>query len=101
LICDLNGNVYQWIFDDVQGDERGLVARAFTKASPSITSAPFASLTKGMGWQPSPDADWSGHALVRGGFWLSGACAGSFVLDLGWPDRRYVNVGFRCTQPGL
>ncbi len=101
LICDLNGNVYQWIFDDVQGDERGLVARAFTKASPSITSAPFASLTKGMGWQPSPDANWSGNALLRGGYWNSEANAGAFDLNDGWPVSRGGDVGFRCTQPGL
>jgi len=101
LICDLNGNVYQWIFDDVQGDERGIVARAFSPASSSITSAPFASLTKGMGWQPSPDADWSGLALIRGGFWVSGSVAGAFSLGGDWPDRRGDLVGFRCTQPGL
>lgn len=100
-ICDLNGNAYQWIFDDVQGDERGLVARAFSKASPSITSAPFASLTKGMGWQPSPDANWSGDALLRGGCWNSGSNAGAFNFRSVWPDRRNVSVGFRCTQPGL
>ena len=49
LICDLNGNVYQWIFDDVQGDEQGIIARDFAKDSPSITTAPYPSGSHGMG----------------------------------------------------
>ena len=96
-ICDLNGNVYQWVFDNVQGDEQGLIAREFAKDSPSITTPPFPSGTKGMGdyetW------DWSGAALIRGGYWDSEARAGAFHLDRVWPDFRYDLVGFRCTQP--
>ena len=98
-ICDLNGNVYQWVFDDVQGDANGIIARNFAKDSPSITTAPYPSFTKGMGdyavW------NWSGYALIRGGYWDSEAYAGAFRLGGGGPDRRSDGVGFRCTQPGL
>lgn len=100
-ICDLNGNVHQWIFDDVQGNAAGLVAKAFAEDSPSITTAPFPSMNKGMGWFPSAGSNWSGHALIRGGYWYSGAYAGAFFLYNGWPDLRFDRVGFHCTQPGL
>ncbi len=96
-ICDLNGNVYQWVFDNVQGDDQGVIARAFAKDSPSITTPPFPSRSHGMGdyevW------NWSGYALVRGGCWGSGGHAGAFVLHGGWPDHRGDVVGFRCTKP--
>lgn len=96
-ICDLNGNVYQWVFDDVQGDENGIVAREFAPDSLSITTPPYPSRKKGMGdyevW------DWSGHALLRGGCWSSGSHAGVFSLYRGWPDRERDDVGFRSTQP--
>ena len=97
-ICDLNGNVFQWVFDDVQGDEQGLIAKPFAEDSPSL-QAPFPSLKKGMGWRPDAGADWSGSALVRGGYWDSEAAAGAFRLDGDWPDGRYDYVGFRCTKP--
>jgi len=97
-ICDLNGNVYQWVFDNVQGNEQGLIAREFANDSPSIITPPFPNNTKGMGdysaW------DWSGLALVRGGFWRSGSLAGAFYLYRVWPGSRHDFVGFRCcTQP--
>lgn len=98
-VCDFNGNLWQWVFDDVQGDENGLTARPFDKDSPSITTAPFPSMKKGMGWRPDAGTDWSGGALIRGGFWSSGARAGAFSLNDDWPDNRGGNVGFRCTQP--
>jgi formylglycine-generating enzyme required for sulfatase activity len=101
LICDLNGNVYQWVFDDAQGDAAGLVGKVFAEDSPSLTTAPFPSGTNGMGWRPSAGSNWSGCALVRGGAWFSEAGAGAFRLDSGWPGYRGDVVGFRCTQPGL
>jgi formylglycine-generating enzyme required for sulfatase activity len=96
-ICDLNGNVWQRIFDDVQGDENGLVARAFTGDSPSIATAPFPSLEKGMGWRPSAGFDGSGRALIRGGSWGSERNAGAFSLNGDWPGNGWDGVGFRCT----
>ena len=97
-ICDLNGNVFQWIFDDVQGGENGLVAKAFAEDSPSL-QAPYPAMEKGMGWRPSAGANWSGYALFRGGYWFSEAYAGAFRLHYDWPDSRDDYVGFRCTKP--
>lgn len=97
-ICDLNGNVRQWVFDDLQGDENGLTTVIETD-SPSLVAAPYPSMKKGMGWRPDGRRDWSGNALVRAAYWRSGRDAGPFYLGRVWPDYRYGNVGFRCTQP--
>lgn len=96
-LCDFNGNVWQWIFDDVQGDENGLTT--IIKADSISLQAPFPSMEKGMGWRPDGERDWSGGALLRGGCWYSGSGAGVFGLSSGWPGNRGVDVGFRCTQP--
>ncbi|PUA19612.1 SUMF1/EgtB/PvdO family nonheme iron enzyme [Glaciimonas sp. PCH181] len=97
-ICDLSGNVWQWVFDDVQGNEQGLIAKAFASDSPSITAVPYPSEKKGMGYRPKADADWSGNALIRGGYWGSVDYAGAFDLDCGWPGYGGDYVGFRCTK---
>jgi hypothetical protein len=99
-IYDFAGNVFTWIFDDVQGDEDGLTTK-IANDSISLTTAPFGSQEKGMGWRPDGARDWSGGALVRGGCWYSGSYAGAFRLDYGWPGYRRSSVGFRCTKPGL
>jgi formylglycine-generating enzyme required for sulfatase activity len=98
-VCDVAGNLFTWVFDDVQGDDRGIVARAFTPESPSVSTSPYPSREKGAGWQPSKTADWSGSALIRGGFWYSEGDAGVFRLSFGWPGYRGDFVGFRCTKP--
>jgi hypothetical protein len=97
-IVDAAGNLYTWIFDDVQGDENGLVARPFAADSPSITSAPHPSMERGVGWYPDADTDWSGYALLRGGCWGSNDLAGVFLLDIDWPVYGNVVVGVRCTK---
>jgi formylglycine-generating enzyme required for sulfatase activity len=99
LVMDAAGNAYTWVFDDVQGDENGLIAQAFAADSPSIATAPFASMERGMGWRPRADTDWSGYALVRGGCWFSVSVAGVFSLYRDWPDSDRGVVGFRCTKP--
>lgn len=96
-IYDFSGNVYTWIFDDVQGDENGLTGN-IAETSPTLTTAPYPSMEKGMGWRPDGVRDWSGLALIRGGYWLSGSLAGVFRLGGGWPVRRLDRVGFRCTK---
>lgn len=96
-ICDASGNICAWVRDNVQGDERGIVASRFAVDSPSITTAPFPSMEKGMGWRPRPGSDWSGYALVRGGYWDDGGDAGVFRLVGGSPDSRGDLVGIRCT----
>ena len=100
-IYDVAGNAYTWVFDDVQGDEAGLIVKPFDAASPSITTAPFTRMEKGMGWRPESGTKWSGYALIRGGGWSSGSLAGAFGLGHYWPDGRYDGVGFRCTTKGL
>jgi hypothetical protein len=97
-IFDVAGNVFTWVSDDVQGDEQGLVAKPFAKDSPSLV-IPFPDKDKGQGWTPRTGADWSGDALVRGGYWRSEAVAGAFRLSNDWPGYRGGYVGFRCTQP--
>jgi len=97
-IYDFAGNVYTWVFDDVQGDADGLVKGTIAKDSPSLSCAPFPSKEKGVGYIPSGPLNWSGVALVRGGCWFSGSDAGVFRLDGDWPDSAYDRVGFRCTK---
>ena len=99
-IYDIAGNVWEWIFDDVQGDDKGLIAKAFKADSPSLV-IPYPNEDKGQGWTPSVGSNWSGYALVRGGCWNSGSRAGAFRLIGGWPDREGDGVGFRCTKPGI
>ena len=96
-LCDVAGNAYSWIFDDVQGDENGLVKGRIQADSISLR-APFVPKEKGMGWRPSGSANWSGYALIRGGYWCSEASAGAFNLYYYWPGNRYDGVGFRCTK---
>ncbi len=96
-ICDMNGNVFSWVFDDLHGDENGVINKSFDSSDPSISTAPYPSLEKGMGWLSS-SANWSGRALFRGGYWYSGGNAGVFRLDLVWPVRDGSDVGFRCTK---
>jgi len=96
-VCDLNGNVFSWIFDDIQGDENGLTGK-IAADSISLTTAPYPSQEKGMGWRPDGERNWSGSALIRGGCWYSGSSAGVFHLSYDGPDYRYDGLGFRCTK---
>jgi hypothetical protein len=96
-IHDFAGNAFTWVFDDVQGDEKGLCTK-IAADSISLTTAPYPSREKGMGWRPDGACDWSGYALIRGGCWCSGSNAGVFHLSGDWPDNRSDNVGFRCTK---
>lgn len=97
-VFDFAGNCFTWVFDDVQGNENGIVAKAFDEQTPSLTTAPYPSRKKGTGWRPDAGDDWSGYALVRGGFWDSDDLAGVFGLDRGDPRDEYGGVGFRCTK---
>lgn len=99
-VYDFAGNAYSWVRDDIQGDESGLIAKPFAEGSVSL-SAPAPSLQKGCGWRPPAGTDWSGGALIRGGYWGGDADAGVFRLGCDWPGGRDDDVGFRCTLPGL
>lgn len=94
-----SGNVCEWIFDDLHGDENGIIAERFEKGDPSIT-CPYSPMEKGIGWYPEAGDDWSGDAPVRGGNWSDGAGAGAFYLNSYTPTSTgYNSVGFRCTRP--
>jgi len=97
-IYDMSGNIYSWVFDDVQGDENGVIAKKFDKKSPTVTTAPYKSREHGIGDTGIGGGDWRGNALVRGGCWSSGDRAGVFGLNRDWPDGDYQRVGFRCTK---
>lgn len=97
-ICDLNGNVWQWVFDDVQGKADGTTT--IIKAdSISLTTAPYPREKKGMGWRPDGQRDWSGDALLRGSAWCSESVASAFCLGYDLPNLVCDSIGFRCTQP--
>lgn len=96
-IYDFAGNCFSWVFDDVQGEADGMTGK-IAPDSISLTTAPYKSKKKGMGWRPEGGANWSGDALIRGGYWLSGSGAGVFYLIYGRPGRRSGFVGFRCTK---
>jgi hypothetical protein len=98
IIYDAAGHLFTWVFDDVQGDERGIVKIDITADSISLTTCPHASMEKGTGWRPNDPASWSGRALVRGGYWGSGDISGVFALGGGWPDGGRGGVSFRCTK---
>jgi hypothetical protein len=96
-VYGLAGNIYTWTSDDVQGDSNGLCTR-LADDSPSLIVAPYASGQFGMGWRPDGARDWSGGALIRGGYWYVGADAGVFRLNCAYPSDAGVIVGFRCTK---
>ncbi|MES2346293.1 MAG: SUMF1/EgtB/PvdO family nonheme iron enzyme [Pseudomonadota bacterium] len=97
-VYDFAGNVWSWVFDDVQGDIDGLVKGSIAKDSPSLTCAPAPSGEKGVGYIPAGPLNWSGYALIRGGCWFSFSSAGVFLLRSGSPGVGGSYVGFRCTK---
>jgi hypothetical protein len=98
-IYDVSGHIFTWCRADVEGEpETGLINRPFTADSPSILVPPYPSMTKGMGWRPTQDVDWSSSALVRGGYWYSDGGAGAFYLNFWYPEYRGGDIGFRSTK---
>ncbi len=99
-VYDVAGHLYSWVRADVEGDpETGLVNAPFAEGSPSIATAPYPSMEKGMGWYPKAGSDWSGHALVRGGCFYSDGRSGVFYLGNDFPGVELDIIGFRCTKP--
>ncbi|ADE12175.1 hypothetical protein [Sideroxydans lithotrophicus] len=96
-ICDWSGNLFQWMRDDLHGDERGLTG-VIPADSLLLTTCPAPSMKDGTGWRPEGGANWSGRALIRGGFWGSGSGAGVFVLYSDGPGYGDDVIGFRCTK---
>jgi hypothetical protein len=97
-IWDFSGHLYSWSYDDVQGNDHGLVAGKFKRNSISLL-APYPALQCGVGWFPKPSDDWTGFGLMRGGCWRSDGNAGIFNLFRDYPNMGYDYVGVRCTCP--
>jgi hypothetical protein len=98
-VYDFAGNVWTWVFDNVQGNDQGIVSKSIGKDSPSRSTIPEDCYAKGGGYvYDSTTLNWSGRALIRGGRWRSGSAAGVFRLDRVWPVDEYGYVGFRCTK---
>lgn len=99
-IYDAAGHLFSWVVADIEGDpESGLINAPFAEGSPTIATSPYPSMEKGVGWYPPAGTDWTGSALVRGGYFVSGGDAGLFSLDFDWPANGNGYVGFRCTKP--
>lgn len=98
IIWDFAGNVWAWLFDDLHGDDEGLVKDTIPADSVLLTSAPAKSEQQGVGYIPAGPLNWKGYALVRGGCWSSGDRAGVFSVGDVWPDFGNYRVGVRCTQ---
>lgn len=98
-IIDAAGNAFSWVFDDVQGNAEGIVARTFPTGSPTLATAPGAPMQQGMGWWPRAGRSWWGRALARGGSWSSEEGAGIFTVVDERPQAERAYVGFRCTLP--
>jgi len=98
-IHDCAGNAFSWVFDDVQGNPDGIVAHTFAPGSPTLATAPGASMQQGLGWWPRAGRSWWGRALARGGSWSSQEGAGVFTVVDERPQAERPYVGFRCTLP--
>lgn len=97
VLFDMAGHLCTWVRDNIQGDEKGIVAKPFAVDSLTI-ALPHASGTKGIGYcSAAAGRDWSGGALLRGGCWGSGGDAGLFRLGGWYPRGGDGGVGFRCT----
>jgi len=96
-IHDCAGNAFSWVFDDVQGNPDGIVAHTFAPGSPTLATAPGASMQQGLGWWPRAGRSWWGRALARGGSWSSQEGAGVFTVVDERPQAERPYVGFRCT----
>lgn len=96
-IHDAAGNAFSWVFDDVQGNLDGIVARGFAEASPTVSGAPGRRWERGLGWWPKAGRCWWGRALARGGAWSSQEGAGLFTVVDENPGAQRPYIGFRCT----
>lgn len=97
-IYDFAGNVSSWVFNDMHGDESGITSERFDDEHVSLSTALFPRNDRGMGRYPAASRDFTGFALVRGGYWAMANDAGVFALSSELPDSKYRRIGFRCTR---
>lgn len=96
-IYDFAGHLFSWMKNDLPGNADGLAGK-IPADSPYLSVGAEFKQSQGAGWRPDGSRDWSGYALVRGGFWNSGDYAGVFRLYYGSPDYENDDVGFRSTK---
>ena len=98
-IYDWSGHLWEWMFDDIHGDEDGIVSGKIPADSPYLKSSPYPSMEKGVGYIFTGPLSWSSRALFRGGCWSSDGSAGAFNLHYFSPGYSGDDLGFRCTKP--
>jgi hypothetical protein len=96
-IYDFSGHLFSWMLNDLPGNADSQAGK-ISADSPYLTVGSQFTQQQGGGWRPDGARDWSGLALIRGGYWDSGDCAGVFNLNFGWPHLGYGYVGFRSTK---
>ena len=95
-IFDLAGNIWEWVFDDVQGDADGVVRNGVKAESPTLTAAPYPSEKKGMGYRGSGAYMRGEFVPIRGGSWSVAASSGVFALLLILArSGAYTSIGSR------
>lgn len=103
MIFDFGGNARHWVFDDIHGNDEGIVAAEWIEIEDISRQAPAPPYKRGTGRRPDIDFIWlcQREALVRGGCWKDGSSglAGIFALDSAPPMYAHPDVGFRCTKP--
>jgi len=112
IIWDLGGNVWEWNSDVYNTNAESSLGQGtsnwyeWTSISSSYNHfKPYnTSLTSsnriGQVYADVDNAHPSGtiHAFLSGGYWHTGASAGSFTLDLSYaPSGLYSYLGFRCS----
>lgn len=100
VVWDIGGNIYQWTYGDMTGDNTGLYGSALYL---DRNTAPYDSGTRGMGWHfiPAynlPYGGWAANAPIRGGHFNDGDDAGPFRLNNNPASISLTYVGFRCTK---
>jgi hypothetical protein len=98
-IYDVAGNIYSWVFDDIQGDACGLLANRIAPTSPTATTAPFEALQRGVGFYPAVTRNLPGKAVVRGGAVNVGDACGIFHWNFADPEQGGMAAGFRASRP--
>ncbi len=85
-ICDMNGNVYEWVFDDIQDSRNRFVAKPIDKYFIALITFQLKNNERS-------------RVLDRGSYWSSVLNAGMFNLDQFYGfDFSYDAIGFRCTK---